>query len=396
MNASNLPSFNSAVTPWEPTPLEAVQLSTEQVDQALTQAKQNPDPSQLWQRYIDGLAQQGFRQWLQNRAPELSGQSESNPEMLHAPLVHINGFSICLLPQSNQPDEFIEIPTALVDEAGSKAHFYVIAAIAEEQSAVEIYAVLRQEQLIQKRSLLSLDEDNTYLVPLTWFDGDIDSLLLYLRCSEPAAFAQDQTQAQAQSSGQRTELAPLLPPQLIQAAVNTALWFDGIIDEMSQQLSWALMPPPSLAAQGLAMRGEEPDSLREIDAGYQLLQTLRNQGIEIPKSLRPAIKTFEIGNQAVRLYALAWPSSDQEWELTLILGPTPDSSFPREVCLIVEDQTQQLVEEQLHPGVKDDFIFANLSAEIDEIFLAKIKLGDQIVEVLPAFSFQPGKSQNKM
>lgn len=381
MNASNLPSFNP-VTAWESTPLEAIQLSTTQVDQALDQAKQENDPSQLWQRYLNGLAQLGFEQWLQERAPEFSIQGDAQHRSSNTPLIQVNGFSICLLPQSHQPDEFIEMPPALVEGTIPKAHFYVIAAIAEEQSTVEIYAVLRQDQLIQKRSLLSLDDDKTYPVPLNWFDGDADSLLLYLRCSEPVAFAQPQSQAAVQ---------PVLakPKQLIQAAVNTALWLDGMIDEMSQQLSWALMPPPALAAPGFAMRGGEPDGMRKTDESYQLLQTLRNQGVAIPEALRPARKTFTVGNQAVCFYALAWPTSDTEWELTLILGPTSGRPFPRDVRLVVEDQTQQLVEEQLHPGVQDDFIFVNLSAEINEIFLAKIKLGNEIVEVLPAFSFQP-------
>ena len=388
MNASDLPSFNP-VTAWESTPLEAIQLSTEQVDRALEQAKAANEPNQLWQRYLNGLAQQGFEQWLQDRAPEFSAQGEANQVMIHYPLININGFSVCLLPQSHQPDEFIEMPLALVDGTVPKAHFYVIAAIAEEQSTVEIYAVLRQDQLIQKRSLLSLDGDNTYPVPLNWFDGDADSLLLYLRCSEPASF--DQSGALSQVT---TTTPSLLanPKQIVQSAVNTALWFDGIIDEMSQQLSWMLMPPSSLAMPGLAMRGGEQPDLRETDASHQLLQTLRNQGVKIPEALRPASKTFEIGNEAVRLYALAWPTSDTEWELTLILGPTSDRPFPREVRLVVADQTQQLVEEKLHPGVQDDFIFANLSAETNEIFLATIKLGDQIVEVLPAFSFQPRQS----
>lgn len=392
MNASNLPSFNP-VTAWESSPSEAIQLSAEQADQALERAKAINDPSQLWQQYINGLAQAGFEQWLKERAPELSIQGEAQPEIPNLPLVQINGFSVCLLPQSHQPDELIDMSPALIDETVPRAHFYVIAAIAEEQSTVEIFALLRQDQLVQKRSLLSLDEDNTYPVPLNWFDGDADSLLLYLRCSDPAAFAQPQAQSTQQSSDQSiAEVLRAKPKQLIQAAVNTALWFDGIMDEMSQQLAWVLLPSPPLAAPRFAMRGGEPENLRATNECYQILQTLRNQGVAIPDHLRPATKEFAIGSAAVRLYALAWSTSPTDWELLLILGPVAGQCFPRDVRLVVEDQTEELVEQRLPPGSREAFIFANLTAETNEIFKAKIKLGESVAEVLPAFSFHPRQS----
>jgi len=411
MTASDLPFINSAAS-WEIAPLEAVQLSLEQVDQALDRAKAMTanEPSRLWQRYLNELAQNGFEQWLGERDPELSIEAASirplvqpgiQPGETEINLVKVSGFSICLLAQGHQPEEFIEMPSVLVDETIPKAHFYVVAAIAEEQGTVEIFAVLRQDQLIQKRSLLPLNSNNHYSVPLNWFEGEADALLLYLRCSEPAAFAQSsQPGILAPASAPPSEpldAAPRPPAnskQLAQAAVNAALWSEGVLDEMSQQLSWVLMPRPAFADAGQAMRGSRVDGAQAedraaTDEAYPLIQTLRSQGVAIPEWLRPATKTFDIGGESVRLYALAWSTGDREWELVLILGPAPNRLFPGDVRLVVEDQTQELVEEQLCPGGPDDCIFVNLSADVNEIFLAKIKLGNQVVEVLPTFSFQP-------
>jgi hypothetical protein len=367
-------------------PLSAIQLGSDQLDQALIEAEQiNPSPANLWQTYLTILAQIGFTQWIQERAPDLplSPRTSSAPPIVRS--FQIRDFQLTLLATAGDPDQWIELPESVMDNSSS--HFYVLSVVHEEQGMVVVYGFLRQDQLVQQRAHLVLDSDRSYQVPLTWFDADPDVLLLYLRCAEAAAF---ETVA-------RPSLVQNLTQNLAQRVLNTALWLEGEMDAIAQQLSWVLLPalpPPQFKT---AMRSNWSDS----DGNHErLIRTLQERGVNIPSSLRPAYRDLTIGQQSARLYALPWqleaPAGESlppaEWSLVVILGPIPGHSLPRDSRLTVTDQTTVLVETQLAIGSTDDYLFAELVGGVDEVFGITVQLGTDVMEVLPAFGFQESSS----
>ncbi len=376
-------------------PLAAIQLGSDQVDQALIESEQiSPSSTNLWQTYLTTLAQIGFTQWMQERAPDLplSPQTSSAPPIVRS--FQVRNFQLTLLATAGEPDEWIELPEAVVDAGmdDPSPHFYVLAAVHEEQGMVMVYGFLRQDQLIRQRAHLVLDSDRSYQVPLTWFDADPDVLLLYLRCAEVAAFETVARPSLAQNLTHN--LAHNLTQNLAQRVLNTALWLEGEMDAIAQQLAWVLLPPPQLQA---AIRGNGSDS----DGNYErLIRTLQERGVNIPSTLRPAYRDLTIGQQSARLYALPWqleaPAGESltpaEWSLVVILGPMPGQSLPRDSRLIVTDQTTVLVETQLAIGSTDDYLFAELVGGIDEVFSITVQLGTDVMEVLPAFGFQESSS----
>jgi hypothetical protein len=383
-----------AITPpanFEPIPLAAIQLRPDQLDRALTEAQQTiTSPLQLWQTYLTTLAQLGFKQWMQERAADLTMTALAPGRSDRSALRYftVNDFKLCLLTTAGEPDITVAIPQVAVNGManGIRPHFYVLAAVHEEQGSIELYGLLRQDQLAQRRSQISLTDTATYEVPLYWFeDVDMDALLLYLRCAEPAAF-----EASISSSRMLADLT--------QTALNTALWFGGELDAIAQQLAWILLPPPQLSA---AMRSSSGAMDRNNfdennDGSYdRLIRTLQERGVGIPSDIRPAYRDVTLDRQTIRLYALPWqleaePNGNDtpEWSLVLILGPVPGQTLPRGIRMVVADQEDVLVETQLADDTEDTYLFAELVGELHEVFWVTLQAGSEAIEVLPAFGFQ--------
>ena len=180
--------------------------------------------------------------------------------------------------------------------------------------------------------------------------------------------------------------------------MNTALWLEGKLDAIAQTLAWTLLPAPPLeSASAFRNRAGGMQELPEDSNYYRLIRELRDRHIPIPATVRPAYQDFAIAKQNVRLYALSWslelPEEQiAEWILVLIVGPTPGIAFPKDIGLIVEDQNQILLDTQLDDPERDQYLFAEVIGEFDEVFQVKLQLSDQVLPVVPAFTFQPHHS----
>jgi hypothetical protein len=171
---------------------EQIELSEDQIEQAVHLSESITDPSQQWQLYIHALALVGFKQWLSEWAPDLeideSHYSLFQPDQLVAVCnFSVAKFNICLIAIPIALESTVDLPKAIVDRHQFAPHFYTLIEVQEEQMQVKVRGYLRQDKLFeQQRShpLKSISEDR-YAVPITWFNPDSTDLLLELRCLKP-------------------------------------------------------------------------------------------------------------------------------------------------------------------------------------------------------------------
>jgi hypothetical protein len=318
--------------------------------------------------------------------------------------------------------------------------------VQEEQDTAVVCGFLSYDQLVNRRVSVDLepDEDWTYQLPLTWFEGDPDRLLLALRCLEPTAIPLPAVLSTRpmQLSQMRSELEALLPqlqspecqlsqvltweqgavvltsPELLnwvyqahrqerhtsstqsslqqhlsdilqlltQPAVNVGRWLWDELDEFAQELSWVLLP--SLEPAALRLRSPK----EEFEA---IVTQLGQTGVEIPLQARGAYRDLRLAGMPLRLYAVTWPmlaESIREWTLLLVLGATPGTTLPPGLQLRVSDQTSVLVEQALDAGQRDSYLFTSVIGTWDEKFIVTVSLPPGIAQTLPPFSFNPERS----
>lgn len=427
-------------------PLSSITLSTDVITQAVQLSQPIVHEARQWQTYLNALALFGFEQWLKERTPELSCNREQSsvfhPTVANAIAsvchLEVNGFKLCLLATDTLIDEEITVPRAVVDIPEFVPHFYVLVDVREEQEIVRVFGLLSYQQLMERRATVELqaDEDWTYQLPLTWFESDPDSLLLYLRGLNPAAIplpTVPSTRLTTLSTMQQ-ELAAVLPqlqapechlwqvltweqgvavltnPELLnwvyqvqncqigeeepklnkslsdllhlltQPAINVGRWLWNELDELAQSFSWVLLP--NLAPTALRSPVEEFEAIAS---------RLEHKGLNIPPHARGAYRELGLAGIPLRLYALAWPlvdeSESQGWTLLMMLGTPSGSTLPCSLQLRVSDQTGVLVEQMPTPGSDDTYLFTRVIGDWDEKFVVSVRLTNGLELTLPPFAF---------
>lgn len=434
---------------FEVLPTEAIDLSPESIDQALELSDQIPNEQRQWQTYLNVLALCGFEQWLESRSSELiinrAQCSVLQPSVANAIAsvcnLNVNEFKLCLIATGSLTDEEVTLPRAVVDLPEFIPHFYVLVEVQEEQETAVVSGFLSYDQLVNRRATVDLqaDEDWTYQLPLTWFEGDSDGLLLYLRGLEPSAIPLPiaLSDRSMQLSQMRSELEALLPqlqsperqlwqvlsweqgavvlssPELLnwvyqlqrqtlqtraiapfqqhlsdilqlltQPAVNVGRWLWDELDEFAQELSWVLLPNIAPAS---AMRSPT----EEFEA---IVNELQENGLAIPSQARGGYRDLPLAGYRLRLYAVTWPlvsSTVREWTLLLVLGTLSDTSLPPGLKLRVSDQTGILVERVLDADDNYPYFFTSVVGTWDEKFIVTVSLTPELELTLPPFAFNP-------
>lgn len=436
---------------------ETIDLSPESIAQAIELSSNIPNEQQQWQAYLNVLALNAFEEWLELRATDLKINRE-NCSILQPTLANvidavcnlqINNFKVCLIATGSLTDEEVSLPRAVVDLPEFVPDFYVLVEVQEEHETALIQSFLSYEQLVNRQATVNLqaDEDWTYQIPLTWFEADPDSLLLYLRCLEQTASSLSVSQSNRlkQLAEIRSELAIKLPqlqsqelqlwqvltweqgrvvltnPELLnwvytlqrgetisastqtsvqqhlsdilqlltQPAVNVGRWLHNEWDDLTQEFSWILLP--SLAPAN-AMRSPLREIRSPVEELGAIVKQLREQNLEIPDQARGAYRELHSAGIPLRFYAVTWamePKSISEWTLLLVLGATPGNSLPPGVRLRVSDQTGILVEQVLNDGQGDSCFFTSVIGSWDEKFIVTVSLTPGIEQTLPPFSFNP-------
>ncbi len=458
---------------FEALPTEAVDLSSEMIDQAVELSAQIPNEQRQWQTYLNVLALCSFEEWLGTRATNLTTNREhcslNEPATANAIEavcnLKVNEFKLCLIATGSLTDEEVTLPRAVVDLPEFVPHFYVLVEVQEEQDTALVYGFLSYDQLVNQRRRVNLEaeEDWTYQLPLNWFEGSPNHLLLNLRCLEPTVIPLPMSlpNRQLELSRMRSALEALLPqlqspdrqlwqvltweqgaavltsPELLnwlyqlqsqtvepqsivslqnhladilqlltQPALNAGRWLSNQLDELAQELSWALLPNFAMRGEmrsegiplGLSLGEEFPAigemrSLRSPEEEFPaIVRQLVQTGVEIPLQARGAYRNLNLAGTPLRVYAVTWPmrsESIDEWTLLLVLGGSPGISLPPGLQLRVSDQSSVLVEQVWDAGQGDSYLFTSVIGAWDEKFIVTVSLTPSIKQTLPPFSFNP-------
>jgi hypothetical protein len=363
----------------EALPPEALSLTSSQIMRAIQLSQNRSTPDRQWQMYLGALAEIGFEQWLQARSPDLAAKIQSRPftenliSSTPLSLLQVGDFRLCLLTVSSGVEDRITVPIAVVNELNATPHFYVLIEVWEEQGCVNIYGYLRRDRLVidQQTELAVSGVNTTAWLFLEWFDPNVDTLLLYLRCLNPDAIAVSQDSTVSQLSSR-------VP------TINVAHWLRNQLDDIAQELSWVLLPPLAVTFRDMGTSIEQFDSIT---------MALLQQGVAIPFHARGAYQNLEWENAALRLYVVTWQEAQStpapEFSLLLILGAQPGDELPIGTKLIVEDDLQQLDEQILTEQRPDTFLFTRVIGIWNEQFQVTIILRDETAIRLPPFRFQP-------
>ncbi|MEL6580780.1 MAG: DUF1822 family protein [Cyanobacteria bacterium J06621_12] len=441
MNNNNIET-DSLLLDFESFSATGIELSTSQVDQAIALSDRLENPERQWRTYLHSLALFGFETWLQSRHDvelETDNCSVRQPSQAN----YINGafnlkvgqYKICLLTNGVTIDEFITIDRALIDLPEYAAHFYLLLDVVEEQAEVRLSSFIRYDEIKQHQQALVPAPDWTYELPLAWFEHQPEDLLLYLRCIEP-----EQIQLQAVTSTEDivAELEPLLPqlrtaalpldqiltwsqaaaifsnPNLLawlyrlqsnrltvadsltalsnaltQTAINVKSWLSNELDELAQNLSWTLLPPPVFAANGLRDLSvvNRASPTEEFAA---IVTQLRRSGEDIPPEARGACQDFTLGNHQLRLFALTWSVEERdlaEWSLLLVLGAQQNSYLPQALKLELQEGETILATKTSDRNTLDSYLYTQVIGELNEQFTVKVVLRDGTTFIFPDFVF---------
>jgi Protein of unknown function (DUF1822) len=438
--------------------LASIFLYDESIQQALQISNTILNPSQKWQTYLNALALFGFEQWIRDRDLDLIIDRKQcsllKPQYANflegVCNLKVGDFKLCLVAMGTMFDEAISFPRIICDRPEYVAHFYVFLSVDEEQERVNIEGFLSYSQLVECQ--LQARSDWTYQIPLTWFDSNLENLLLYLRCLEPTAInlpslESDNTLSLRQLQSELTPLIPqlqsphrplweiltweqgaliLTTPELVnwlykirmesrlgtnqailtnklsqivqnldRGVINVNLWLQEELDLVSQNLAWMLIPSEVLVPSELRSLAL-PNRVSDFEQLEGFLRNLRRTGIEISPETCGGYKDFNLDNNSLRLYALTWSmlSEDNlpEWTLLLILGAQPSQIMPQGIQLKVSDATGILDEQLLEQTRENTYLYTLVIGSLDEQFSVAISLSNGETLTLPPFAFIDSRS----
>jgi hypothetical protein len=176
---------------------ETMYLETAHFKSAKEISDQNLNEAQQWKIYLNALALLGFEQWLRERVPDIKTnldncsifQPASTKMTNDVCYLKLGEFQLCLITVDNLIDDFVTIPKEAVNSPQGAAHFYILLEVLEEEEQLKIHCFLRYDQLVKYRQSINLEMnfDNFYHLPFSWFDPEVNNLLLYSRFLSPTA-----------------------------------------------------------------------------------------------------------------------------------------------------------------------------------------------------------------
>lgn len=362
--------------------LERLTLTPEQIIWATECSESATSEAAQWQTYLNALALLGVEQWLQERAPDLPLDSHwlsdrplhaSSPALDRLTEIQIGAFKLQLIAVEDVEETVVPLPRGVVESPEATPTFYLLVEVLEELDQVCIYGYLRQDELVKQRQATSLPQEgetNT-LVPLTWFEADPDTLLLYLHCLEPTTVA-------TVAAAKEPHAAPAERP------MNVGLWLQSQLDAVAQELAWVLLPPLSV---GTSMRGFHP-----LAAEFEtmLAELTEQESIDIPPDARGAYRDLQWENLSLRLHVATWqlPSegSTTEWVLLVLLGTQLHTVLPYGIQLQVRD-AMQILEQPMLTEPLQSYLYAQVIGMQQEQFWVTISLANGAAITLPPFTF---------
>jgi Protein of unknown function (DUF1822) len=283
----------------ESLPLDSIQLSVEQMEQAHQFAQSVGESvgesvgQDRWDVYLHQLARLGVQQWLGDRAPELAIRESAQH-------LTVGNFVLNIITPGLFIDSTLDLSNPL-----PKANFHVLVEVIEEQQQVRISGSLNDHQLRQR--VVSHDHplNGITTIALNCFDPDPNRLLLQLRCLESISTS---------------------PP------INVAAWLRNQLDAAAQSLDWILLPAQTLTP---AMRDTQLSAIR---------MNLAQGGTNIPPESIGAYRQLRWAGGSLALYAFTWSMPQSEWGMVVVVAPDSTPQMPADTRLQIRDETQFLVD----------------------------------------------------
>jgi Protein of unknown function (DUF1822) len=417
------------------------ELDSAEMQQAVQESENLRNPQHQWKRYLNQAARIGFQKWIKARSSELTVNLLEHNQSIDpifdttCPLF-VGGFKVSLI-TSSLDENFIDLPRVVIDAPRLAAHFYVCTLI--EESFVGFRGFIRHDQLMEhcRAEELNPNQNWIYEVPVGWFDSDLDHLILFCRCLNPAAIALPVSGSIAsevqQALASRVRLGdfknntlwdlfsweealvlysspPLIQilfermnthpsnmqrslptlsteafPFVKERLVNVARWFFDEIDAISEEIGWMAIPAPAFAiaaTRGISL-SERTDSEFRAGETERLLQRLRGMGMDIPEQARGAFQNLRIGSERLRLYAAVWLlPGNEEWSLLLILGAQTGNRLSDNVHLQVRAfstnqslEDAELIDEQVVREEQTDvlFLYSRVIGSLQERFVITVQ-----------------------
>lgn len=350
---------------------DLINLSSEEINQALDWCRSLPGEDKQWQTYLNGLAFLGFQNWVDERASGIIlnsdqcslHQSELSYGIEAVLNLTVNEFKVCLIATGTVIDHIINLPRAIFDLPEYSAHYYILLEVQEELETAVVYGFISYQNWLQEKNRINItpNADWTYTIPLSWFCTEPDQLLLYLRCLDVSVMPLPEipnrsvalSQLQEQLISKLPQLTPqergiipqlwqvltweqaeivLTQPQLLRwvyevqnqaslwtepvatPAKNSAVYLSDLLKLLTQPVinvgQWFNQELEELTNQFSWVFMPDFSPAMPLRSGRQmqlLVQELQEKGVEIPQQAKAAYRDLTLGGRSLRLYALTWP-----------------------------------------------------------------------------------------
>ncbi|MBW4670295.1 MAG: DUF1822 family protein [Cyanomargarita calcarea GSE-NOS-MK-12-04C] len=258
---------------------KVIWLESEHFEEAKKISDRNLSETNQWTIYLNALALLGFEEWLRERIPDVKinrdncsiFESDSANAMNVVWNLSVGGFSLCLISVDNLIDDFVTVPKEVINSPKMIAHFYVLLEVLEEEEKLNIHGFLRYDKLIEYCQSINLEakSDSCYQLPLSWFDSEVNNLLLYSSFLSPDAIPLPSV-----VGVDRTDIQTLSQSTSIvnKALVNVSSWCLGVFEEGWQSTKDMLKTLDSNYAWGV-VRSKSIDyhcGVKKLDFGLLL------------------------------------------------------------------------------------------------------------------------------
>ncbi|WP_407890107.1 DUF1822 family protein [Scytonema sp. NUACC26] len=217
---------------------KVIWLEPEHFELAKEISDRNLSETYQWTIYLNALALLGFEEWLRERIPDVKINRDNysifSSDSTHAIDVvyhlSLSGFKLCLISVDRLIDEFVSVPKEVINSPEKIAHFYVLIEVLEEEEKLTIHGFFRYDKIVKYCHSMNCENrcDCCYHIPLSYFDFEVNNLLLYSCFLSPNAI-----HLPSVNEVVRTDIQSLSQTKSIvnKAIVNVRNWWFGVFEE---------------------------------------------------------------------------------------------------------------------------------------------------------------------
>jgi hypothetical protein len=217
---------------------KVIWLEPEHFDLAKEISNQNLSEAYQWAVYLNALALLGFEEWLRERIPDVkihrdncsifSSDSDRAIDVIYH--LSLGGFKLCLISIDSLNNDFAALPKEIINLPEKLAQFYVLYEVLEEEEKLNIYGFLHYNQIVSYCHSINgkTQHERYYHIPLSWFDFEVNNLLLYSCFLSPSAIPVPSVPEFESTNRQNLTLTKSI---VNKALVNVGNWWLGVFEE---------------------------------------------------------------------------------------------------------------------------------------------------------------------